>query len=373
MHIKMKIGIDAKRVFLNQTGLGSYGRNLIAGLNELESADEFVLYSTGKGKIFKTDQLGENFSAVFSGASVKAFWRSYSIINNLKKEKIDLYHGISSELPFSLKNHTEIVKIVDIHDLLFLRFPDFYSLTDRKMFELKTKFACEIADKIIATSEATKQDIINYYHTPAEKIEVVYQSCSDAFFTEATESTITKTRKKYKLPKDFLLCVGTIQERKNQKQILEALKISKYKLPLVLIGTATKYKDQLVAFAKEENLDLIIPDVFVKDEDLPAIYQMARIFVFPGLYEGFGIPVLEAMASKIPVITSLNTSMAEIVNNIDCLVNPLSAEDLAEKIDTFLENDNSDNVNQNYNRALEFTNKKFAEKMTKIYDQFRNN
>lgn len=138
-----------------------------------------------------------------------------------------------------------------------------------------------------------------------------------------------------------------------------------------MIGTATKYKDQLVAFAKEENLELIIPEIFVKDEDLPAIYQMAKIFVFPGLYEGFGIPVLEAMASKIPVITSLNTSMAEIVNNMDCLVNPLSAEDLAEKIDTFIENDTAEIVNQNYTRALEFTNKKFAEKMMKIYDEFR--
>jgi len=367
----MKIGIDAKRIFLNQTGLGSYGRNLIAGLNELKATDEFVLYSTGKGKIFKTEQLGENFSSFISGASVKAFWRSYSIIKNLKKDKIDLYHGISSELPFSLKKHNEIVKIVDIHDLLFLRFPDFYALTDRKMFELKTKFACEIADKIIATSEATKQDIINYYHTPADKIEVVYQSCSDAFYTEVSETAKNKIRKKYKLPEDFLLCVGTIQERKNQKQILEALKISKTKIPLVLIGTGTKYKDQLVAFAKEENLDLIIPDVFVKNGDLPAIYQMARIFVFPGLYEGFGIPVLEAMASKIPVISSLNTSMAEIINNMDCLINPLSAEDLAEKIDTFINIDTTEIVNKNYARALEFTNKKFAEKMLKIYDEFR--
>lgn len=367
----MNIGIDAKRIFLNQTGLGSYGRNLVTGLNQINGVDKFLLYSTGKGKIFKAETLNKKFSTFFSGSRIKAFWRSYSIINNLKKDKIDLYHGISSELPFSLKKHPEISKIVDIHDLLFLRFPDFYSLTDRKMFELKTKFACEIADKIVATSEATKQDIIHFYHIAPEKIEVVYQSCADIFFETVEEDAKEKIRKKYKLPAEYLLCVGTIQERKNQKQILEALKISKNKLPLVLIGGGTKYKEQLIAFAKEQNLDLIIPTVFVKDEDLPAIYQMAKIFVFPGLYEGFGIPVLEAMASKTPVISSLNTSMAEILQNLDCLINPLSTEDLAEKIDAFLANDTKALVNKNYERALQFTNKKFAQKMTSVYDQFR--
>ena len=108
------------------------------------------------------------------------------------------------------------------------------------------------------------------------------------------------------------------------------------------------------------------------DEHLPAIYQMAKLFVFPGLYEGFGIPVLEAMASKTPVITSLNTSMSEIVQKINCLINPLSSSDLAEKIDLFLDSDNSEMIEINYKRALEFTNKKFAQRISKIYDVLRN-
>lgn len=367
----MRIGIDAKRIFLNDTGLGSYGRNLINGLNQINTQDEFVLYSSRKSKRINLNSLNSQFSAFFSSARVKAFWRSYSIIDNLKKDKISLYHGISSELPFSLKKQTEIKKIVDIHDLLFLRFPDFYSLTDRKMFELKTKFACEIADKIIATSQATKADIIKYYKVESEKIEVVYQSCDDAFFETQEAAKRDTVSKKYKLPKEYILCVGTIQERKNQKQILEALKLSKNKIPLVLIGSGKKYKEEIISFAKKNNLELHIPEKFVKNEDLPTVYQMAKLFVFPGLYEGFGIPVLEAMASKIPVITSLNTSMAEIIQNSDCLINPLSTEELAEKIDFFLETDTTQLVAKAYTRALEFTNKKFAERVQTIYHEFR--
>lgn len=367
----MRIGIDAKRVFLNDTGLGTYGRNLINGLNKVNKQDEFVLYSPRKSKRLDLSALSDAFNSFFSSSKIKAFWRSYSIIDNLKKDKITLYHGISSELPFSLKKQTEIKKIVDIHDLLFLRFPEFYSITDRKMFELKTKFACDIADKIIATSEATKEDIIKFYSVDSKKIEVVYQSCDDAFFDKVEDKKRQEVRKKYKLPKEYLLCVGTIQERKNQKQILEAILLCENKLPLVLIGGGKKYKDELIAFAKKNDIALHIPEKFVKNEDLPAVYQMAQLFVFPGLYEGFGIPVLEAMASKTPVISSLNTSMAEIIQDSNCLINPLSTEDLAEKIDSFLSSDNEELISKSYERALEFTNDKFAQRVLKVYDEFR--
>lgn len=367
----MRIGIDAKRIFLNDTGLGTYGRNLINGLNQIENRNEYVLYSTRKSKRLNLSVLNKSFTTFFSSAKIKAFWRSYSILDNLKKDEIALYHGLSSELPFSLKKQTTIKRVVDIHDLLFLRFPDFYSITDRKMFELKTKFACDIADKIIATSLATKEDIIKHYNIESEKIEVVYQSCDDAFFETVAAKERKNIRKKYKLPEEYILCVGTIQERKNQKQILEALKLSKTKIPLVLVGSGKKYKDELVDFAKKNDLVLFIPDKFVKNEDLPAVYQMAKIFVFPGLYEGFGIPVLEAMASKTPVITSLNTSMAEIIQDTNCLINPLSPQEIADKIDEFLNSENQEIVLKAFERAQEFTNKKFAQRVLKIYDEFR--
>ncbi|MGB1018746.1 MAG: glycosyltransferase family 4 protein [Chitinophagales bacterium] len=368
----MKIGIDAKRIFLNKTGLGSYGRNLINGFNKLNIEDDFFLYGTGKSRLIDFSHLKENFKIFISKARVKAFWRSYAILDNLKKDEVEIYHGISNELPFSLKKQKKIKKIVDIHDLLFLRFPNFYTLTDRKMFEFKTKFACEIADKIIATSKATKQDIISYYGIAENKIEVVYQSCDDKFFNEVAEKEKLSVLKKYKLPQEYLLCVGTIQERKNQKAILEALVLSKNKIPLVLVGSKTKYADELIAFAKTNNIELIIPSSFVKDEHLPAIYQTAKAFVFPGLYEGFGIPVLEAMASKIPVITSLNTSMAEIVNNNICLVNPISTEDIKDKIEFFLQEDVSEIVKQNYTRAQQFRNTNFAQDVIKVYNDVCN-
>ena len=146
--------------------------------------------------------------------------------------------------------------------------------------------------------------------------------------------------------------------------------LCQHKLPLVLIGEGKKYKDELLALAIKYNITVHIPTVFVKDEHLPAIYQQAKLFVFPGLYEGFGIPVLEAMASKTLVITSLNTSMAEIVNETECLINPLSAEDLADKIDLFLSTNQEILIEKNYNRSLEFTSQHFAKNVLALYEKF---
>lgn len=366
----MRIGFDAKRIFLNKTGLGSYGRNLINGLNELESDDNYFLYTTKDSAIFDTSRLNNNFHKKLCSSFSKSAWRTFSIEKDLQKDGINLYHGISNELPLYLNK--KIKTIVDIHDLLFIRFPKFYSFLDNKVFRYKTEMACRDANKIIATSNATKEDIVNYYNINPDKIGVVYQSCDASFFKEKTIEEKEIIRQKYNLPKEYILCVGTIQERKNQKQILEAIQIAKHKIPLVLVGSGKSYKTELIEFALKNNLELIIPSQFVINEDLPAIYQMAKLFVFPGFYEGFGIPVLEAMASKTQVITSINTSMGEIVKDTRCLINPLSVEDIADRIDSFLENKNQHLITQNYKRSLEFTNKKFAQQVVNIYDEFRN-
>ena len=368
----MRIGIDAKRIFLNKSGLGSYGRNLVTGLNSIIDDDnKYFLYTPKKTNLFDYKNLNFNFTTKESESFSKALWRTITISHDLKNDGIDIYHGISNEFPLYLSNK-KINTIVDIHDLLFLRFPQFYSFFDRQIFRIKTEMACRDSDKIIATSIATKNEIIKYYNTNPNKIEVVYQSCNDSFFNIKTKEEKLAVLEKYSLPKEYILCVGTIQERKNQKQILEALKISKNKIPLVLVGGGKKYKTELIEFAFKNKLQLVFPNKFVKDEDLPAIYQHAKIFVFPGLYEGFGIPVLEAMASKTNVITSINTSMSEIVKNTKCLINPLSTEDIADRIDYFLENDSIDIVEDNFLRAKQFTNIKFAERTLKVYDAVRN-
>jgi len=362
----MKIGIDAKRIFLNKTGLGTYGRNLLKGLNSFENENQYYLYTTKKSDIFSEKDLNQQFTTRESKAFSKNYWRTVSISKDLEKDGIELYHGTSNELPISLGN-CNIKTVVDIHDLLFLRFPKFYSFFDRQIFRLKTEFACKNADIIVATSQATKYDIVKFYGTNPEKIKVVYQSCDPSFYIERSVEETQLVTEKYKLPKEYILCVGTIQERKNQKQILEALKICKTKIPLVLVGGGKEYKKELVQFAKENQLDLYIPEIFVRNEDLPAIYQMASIFVFPGLYEGFGIPVLEAMASKTQVITSINTSMGEIATNTLNLINPLSPEDIAERIESFLNNKNESLIEENFQRALEFSNKNFAKSILSIY------
>jgi len=366
----MNIGIDAKRIFLNKAGLGSWGRNISNGLNKIESTNKYFLYTPKKTNLYDTKHLNKNFIVKESNSIIKPLWRSVFINKDLKRDKIDIFHGISNELPFVIDK--KIRKIVDIHDLLFLRFPDFYPFIDRKIYEIKTRNACKISDKIITVSNASKQDIVKYYGVNPQKIEVIYPSCDDSYYKTVANNEKQQVLEKYNLPKEYILCVGTIQERKNQKQIIEALKISKNKIPVVLVGGGGEYKKQVIEFAKNNKIELVLPKKFVVNKDLPAIYQQAKIFVFPGFYEGFGLPVLEAMASKTNVITSINTSMAEIVQDTNCLINPLSAEDIAEKIDFFLENKSLETIENNFLRAQYFTNTKFAKRVLKVYDEVGN-
>lgn len=369
----MNIAIDAKRIMQNRSGLGSYGRNLVAGFKALPLQDKIILFAPKESDFYHQSFTAKsNICTYFHSKKMKSLWRSFGIKKDLEKHKIDIYHGISNEIPFSLKNQSKIKSIVDIHDLLFLRFPKYYPFFDRKIYEYKTKFACQNAQQIIATSQSTKADIVNYYGIAEEKIKVVYQSCSDSFFQAISKEEKEKIRQKYQLPQNFALCVGSIEHRKNQLRIVEALSRCKNQIPLLLIGGSNaQYKAEIVAKAKQLKVKLLLPKQFVPNADLPALYQLAHLMLFPALAEGFGIPVLEAMASKTPVITSLNTSMAEIVQDNDCLVNPLSTGNLTEKIDDFLQQDLTEKIEQNYRRALAFTPKAFAQNILNIYDEFR--
>ena len=212
----------------------------------------------------------------------------------------------------------DIKTIVDIHDLCFVRYPEDYSWLDRQIFWFKSLRAARVSSKIIATSLATKRDIIELFEIPESKIEVVYQCCDSSFYQQLDKGYIGKIKTKYQLPDKYVLSVGTIQGRKNQKSIVKAMaQIDlKKRLPIVLLGQGTRYLNELLALARDKKVEVQIIDQ-ASTTDLPAIYQGAEIFVYPSFVEGFGIPVLEAMASQIPVITSAGTSMEEIIQQKD--------------------------------------------------------
>lgn len=364
----MRIGIDAKRIFSNATGLGVYGRNLMYGLSSLNPEHDFLLYTPKQStRLLQSSQLSEHFSIQEADALSSYFWRTFSIKKDLERDGLDIYHGLSNELPIGIE-HTGIKCIVDIHDLCFVRFKADYSWLDRQIFWYKAQRAAKYSHKIIATSLATKKDIIRYFDVPSEKVEVIYQCCDQSFYNTQTDQQIRAIRLKYTLPKDFVLSVGTIQGRKNQKAIIEAMALlpKAQQAPIVLVGNGKQYLSELLSLAKELKLSVhLLPNV--NFNDLPSIYQSAKIFIYPSIIEGFGIPVLEAMASKVPVITSRDTSMAEVIQNEACLVDPTDRKELSEKIAQFLSQENSDLIEEAHVRSLDFSQELFAQKVLKIY------
>ena len=178
----MRIGFDAKRAFVNASGLGNYSRNLLNALHQYANEFQPVLYTPEiKTHLLKNQQRFEihtpdNLLSKF----FKPLWRSYGA-RRLKKHKIDLFHGLSNELPQGI-HKTGIPSVVTVHDLIFLRFPEFYSFIDRKIYYNKVKYACQSAHKIIAISQQTKDDIIRFFDIDPVKIEIIHQPVSETFF-----------------------------------------------------------------------------------------------------------------------------------------------------------------------------------------------
>ena len=204
----MKIGFDAKRAFHNFRGLGNYSRDLIRILQEKTDV-ELVLFNPQKRKFLGvkiTQKTTEINPKCLFWRKLKSLWRLFRITKLAKRQQLDIYHGLSGEIPVGIYKH--IPTVVTIHDLIFLRFPQWYTAFDKKMHTLKFCYAAEKAQHIIAISEQTKRDIVDYFHIDPNKISVVYQGCHAAFKQTYTEEEKAKVREKYALPDRFVLNVG---------------------------------------------------------------------------------------------------------------------------------------------------------------------
>ena len=329
----MHIGFDAKRFFHNATGLGNYARSTVLGLAEHFPEHRYTLYTPSQTGQFCTLPALHGLhvqEACPLGRAFPAMWRSLGIPWAALQDGLDIYHGLSHELPmtdFAARTRT----VVSMHDLLFLTHPHLYPWVDRTLYTFKYKKSCQRADMVVAISQKTADDVHELFGVPLRRIRVVHQSCAQAFSLALSEDEKARLRRAHSLPEDYVLFVGSLIPRKGAQTLIAALA----ELPpadrpgLVIVGRGP-LKASLREQARTLNLGsrVLFPGQ-VPAADLPGLYQLARVFAYPSVGEGFGIPILEALSSRVPVITSTGSCFAEPGGDAALYTTPGDVQELA--------------------------------------------
>lgn len=372
----MNIGFDAKRAFQNRTGLGNYSRSLIRSLAEYYPEHRYFLFAPSARPLFQPSQAMQTILPVKQWHQwLKPVWRSHWVVDDLVRNRIDIYHGLSAELPLGIRK-SGVRSVVTMHDLIFERYPAQYNPIDVLTYRKKAKYACGQADAVIAISEQTKEDLISFYQVPAEKIAVAYQSCDPSFAKLHLEGDIRAMKEKYFLPIRYFLYVGSVIERKNLMGIVKALNLLKDRVshPLVVLGDGSKYKDQVKAYLRDQGLSHQV--IWLNDiadlsfADLPALYQGAAALLYPSVFEGFGIPILEALWSGTPVITSAGSCFRETGGDAAIYVDPQQPEAIAAAMEQVVNDPMLAERMRNagFRHAEKFTADKCAAAVMKVYE-----
>jgi glycosyltransferase involved in cell wall biosynthesis len=368
----MKIGFDGKRAANNLTGLGNYSRSLITQLAQFFPQNQYLVYTP---KVKDSPQIRtffnmKNILAKLPSSS-KFLWRTLGVKNQLLADEIDIYHGLSHEIPLGIKK-TGIPSVVTIHDLIFLRFPQYFKRIDRLIYRLKSEYSCTHADKIIAISEQTKRDIVSFFNIEEGKIQVVYQSCDESFKTAVEAEKKQVIKDKHALSDQYILNVGTIETRKNLLSLIKALPAIPSAYKLIVVGKKTAYKE--LVLQEIDKLSLNDRVLFLQDvpfTDLPAIYQMASLFVYPSFYEGFGIPIIEALYSEVPVIAATGSCLEEAGGPRSIYVEPNDVAALSDAINKVLASPElQEQMKQNgYQYVQRFNPDRVANDLMSVYEQ----
>ncbi len=325
----MRIGIDAFPALETRGGIGTYVRHLLPALAALDSGDEFIAYVPGREAQRKAAFPQDLTQGVRYRPTNRTLlrWRGWL-------DGLDLYHGTN----FKFQTYGRHGAVVTIHDLWLDRYPQ----RSRKLFgqrisRLRARRRLKNVAKVIADSRNTACDIQELYEVPPEKIVVIYPGTPSAFFDEPAPDRLSELRMRYHLDATpFMLFVGGADPRKNHRVLLEAfasLAETRKDVALVMVGDAEHRGLRISDTVRDHKLERQVRCVgSVPADDLRLLYAGAELFAFPSLYEGFGFPVLEAMACGTPVLTSNRTSLPEVAGDAALLVDPESAEEVTEGI-----------------------------------------
>lgn len=336
----MIIGFDGKRAIENNTGLGNYSRLLAEVLADKYPDNSYLLYAPKLKQNPRLLRLMEhkNVDIVtpysFLGKSFGSLWRSKGIPSALNRDKVDLYHGLSGELPFNIAEYCGPT-VLTIHDVIFRRFPDCYKAIDRKIYDYKFGKSALNATRVIAISEQTKRDVIEFYGVPEEKIDIVYQGCHAQFHRKPSQEEINAVKKKYELDKPYIITVGTVETRKNQALALRGLRGLPQEFQLVIVGRRTDYAKTLDEYIASNSLGSRVKFIeHAAFTDLPALYAGAFCSSYTSRYEGFGIPVIESLSVATPVVVATGSCLEEAAGPATPAVAP---DDVEEWINTLTE------------------------------------
>ena len=325
------IAIDARKV--RDFGIGTYIRNLVQHLSEIDRDTNYLLFTGTQGREI-LDDLPPNFQVVTQRSPVYSLRELFMVSWDLFRLKVDLYHATHYVLPFMVPCRA----VVTIHDIIHLLYPDF--LPNRLAFfyaHRMIRHGLSRGDRVITVSNNTRQDLMSYFGVTGEKIEVVHNGIDEVFREPLDDDAIVRWMRNLSLEQPYILFVGNRKPHKNLDNVVKAfaraLEINDFPHTLVCVGGRSAIDAKVRQRAEQLGIgDRLLLLGHVAQEALPAVYQGASLFLYPTLYEGFGLPVVEAMASNVPVITSNTSSLKEIAAGYADLVNPVDVEAMARTI-----------------------------------------
>ena len=376
----MKIGFDGKRAAQNFTGLGNYSRYALEALVKYYPNEEYNVYIPKDVNNAKFDEIlaGSNckmkkcLPQSGSARKFKSLWRVWGVTKTVEADGVQVFHGLSNELPLNIRSVSPGVKsVVTVHDVIFRRLPQCYPVIDRKIYDFKFRRACRNADHVIAVSECTKRDIVKDYGISPDKVSVIYQGCDPLFAQPVAPERMAEVKQKYALPDKFIVSVGTIEERKNLLSVVKALLHLPKDIHLVAVGRRTKYTELVDRFVAENGLRERVHLLHgVPYLDLPVIYSCADVFAYMSLYEGFGIPLLEALNSRVPVVAATGSCLEEAGGPGSLYVAPFDVEAIAAAVERCLQPSvKEEMVVRGLEWASHFTMEQFVRQTMQCYNK----
>ena len=366
----MKIAIDARK--LRDYGIGTYIRNLVRHLARIDRTTEYVLI-VQPADIEIASELGDNFRTVPDWSRSYSLREQFSIPLDLRREKVDLFHAPHYVLP----PLTPCKSVVTIHDCIHLRFPQYLPNRLGYVYARSSLWiATHRATRVLTVSETSKRDILRYFHVPESKIDVIYNAIDERLGEAPSDAEMAQVRERYQLNDPFVLYAGNIKPHKNLERLIEAFHTLRRggleNVKLLIIGDEISKYATLRRTVHRYKLHKHVRFFgFVPDATLAILYRLARVFVFPSLYEGFGLPPLEAMASGTPVITSNVSSLPEVVGDAAMLIDPYEPDAIAGAMRRVLMEDRlrDDMRERGLARAREFSWDRSVRRVRQIYEE----